>query len=265
LQGGSQLLGWKDAPPVIDFLKASNLLLLPLYVLLAQGLVNLFRLVRISRRLIEWCCVALLAAWMVPSDNLEWARQQAYLTLGRFVTEQNKPRQLRKIEDEAQRQMELAAIADWARNGGYGAKLLGKSCRADFASVFVTDRTEFRILSRRPIVAAADDVLFLYYLQPGRIKDWCDRFDLQHCLLHSKSDEASLKEFLAGLAVNDEMRQVRQWYIIVDTSVVDFDPAKYGSPQNVAEVVSEHWGKQYRLYRVYKDRILGATTTSNSE
>ena len=80
-QGASQALGasWGGGPPVIDFLKASSLLLLPLYVLLAQGLVNLFRLVRVHRRLLQWCCIGLLLAWVVPSENLEQARQRAYL------------------------------------------------------------------------------------------------------------------------------------------------------------------------------------------
>ena len=273
-QGASQVLGsWrKSGPPVIDFLKASNLLLLPLYVLLAQGLVNLFRLIRINRRLMQWCCIGLLAAWMIPSENMEQVRQNAYMTLGGFLHEQDKPRQLRRIEDEAQRQEEFRAIADWARNGGHGAKLQGRPCRPDAASVFVTDHTEFRILSRRPIVSAGDDVRFIYYLVPWRIGDgedqpalsierWLKLYDRQKHLLQGTADDASLAQFLADLAAVEEIQQVRQWYILVDTSVLDFNPAKYGSLQNVAEVVSDHWGKQYRVYRVDKDRILAAPTT----
>ena len=277
LQGGSQVVGYlrNNGPPVIDFLKASNLLLLPLYVLLAQGLVNLFRLIRIHRRLVQWCCIALLAAWMIPSENMEQVRQKAYLTLGRFLGEQDKPRQLRRIEDEEQRQAELSAIANWAQNGGHGAKLQGRPCRPDAASVFVTDHSEFRILSRRPIVSAGDDVLFIYYLVPWRmegnaaqpgltIERWLNCFALQKHLLQGTADDASLRQFLADLSEQEEIRQVRQWYIIVDTSILDFNPAKYGSLQNVAEVVSDHWGKQCRLYRMDKDRILGATTTTRN-
>jgi hypothetical protein len=275
-QGGSQVMGYlrDNGPPVIDFLKASNLLLLPLYVLLAQGLVNLFRLIRIHRRLVEWCCIGLLAAWMIPSENMEQVRQKAYLTLGTFLSEQDKPRQLRRIEDEEQRQVELRTIADWAQNGGQGAKLQGRPCRPDAASVFVTDHTEFRILSRRPIVSAGDDVRFIYYLVPWRmegnaaqpgltIERWLNCFALQKHLLQGTADDASLRQFLADLSEQEEIRQVRQWYIIVDTSVLDFNPAKYGSLQNVAEVVSDRWGKQYRVYRMDKDRILGAPTTRN--
>lgn len=275
-QGGSQVLGYlrKSGPPVIDFLKASNLLLLPLYVLLAQGLVNLFRLIRVNRRLIQWCCIGLLAAWMIPSENMELARQKGYLALGKFLGEQDKPRQLRDIEDKAKGQLELSAIADWARSGGQDAKLLGRPCRPDASSVFVTDHTEFRILSRRPIVTAGDDVRFIYYLVPWRIEDdgasptltierWLKLFGIQKRLLQGAADDASLREFLIDLTAQDEIRQIRQWYIIVDTSVIDFNPAKLGSLQNVAEVVSDHWGKQYRLYRVDKDKILGSVTGSS--
>lgn len=255
-QGVSQLVGesWGVAPPVIDFLKASPLLLLPLYVLLGQGVVNLFRLVGKNRRLVQWACIALAVAWMVPSDNLEWVRQKGYLALSKFLSEPNKPRQLRKIEDDAQRQRELECIADWARNGGHGAKLRGQLRRADAASLFITDRTEFRILARRPIVAAADDVRFLYYLQPARIEQWRSRYDLQQHLLNGTPDEASLREFFAGLT-GEETGMVKQWYILADTSVTEYDPIKYGSLQNVAEVTSPDWGKQYRVYWVDRERV----------
>ncbi len=276
LQGASQVMGYlrKSGPPVIDFLKASNLLLLPLYALLAQGLVNLFRLIRMNRRLVQWCCIGLLAAWMIPSENMEQARQKAYMTLGKFLGEQDKPRQLRGIEDEAQRQEELRNIADWAGSGGHGAKLRGRPCKPDPASVFVTDRTEFRILSRRPIVTAGDDVRFIYYLVPWRVKDgqagpalsierWLELYDRQKHLLQGTADNDALRQFLTDLAAVEDIGQVKQWYIVVDTSVLDFNPAKYGSLQNVAEVVSDHWGKQYRLYQVDKDKIIATSGASS--
>ena len=113
---------------------------------------------------------------------------------------------------------------------------------------------------------------FIYYLVPWRIGDgedqpalsierWLKLYDRQKHLLQGTADDASLAQFLADLAAVEEIQQVRQWYILVDTSVLDFNPAKYGSLQNVAEVVSDHWGKQYRVYRVDKDRILAAPTT----
>ena len=117
LQAASQVVGVLagSGPPAIDFLRASNLLLLPLYVLLAQGLTNLFRLVRTHRRLLQWACVAMMAAWMLPSPNLAQARLKVFEAADWVLSEPDKPKVLRDLEEDRQRRDELDAIAKWRR------------------------------------------------------------------------------------------------------------------------------------------------------
>lgn len=251
LQALSQLVGAMagTGPPVIDFLRASSLLLLPLYALLAQGLVNVFRLVRRSRRLLRWCCLGLLVVWMLPSENLSPARRWVYTKIGHFTGENEQPRQLRRLEEDRFRRAELGAIADWARRGGHSVTLDGKPCNPEASAMFVTDKAEFRLMSRRPILAAREDVRFIFYLAPLSIEKWVSRFSQQQHILHGNADNLSLRNFFADLIYRPEMQQIKQWYVIIDASV---PTDQYGA---LEQVHGADWGRQYRLYRLNTAKV----------
>ena len=236
LHGASQLIGraLDTAPPVIDFLQASSLLMLPLYVLLAQAVTNVFRLLRAHRKFIRWACAALLAAWMVPSDNLRVARHAVADVATAFMDEADKPAYVLRHREQQDRRTELEAIGHWALRRG--------------RSMYVTDRGEFRVLAHRPIVAGPNDARYFYYLAPGRLPQWVTRFRKQQQLLYPPAGRAepdALVQFVADLIKEQpDMAEVGEWYVILRAKVA---PAKPGA---MKVVEGESWGRHYRLYRI---------------
>jgi len=236
LHGLSQLLGCAldTAPPVIDFLRASSLLLLPLYVLLGQAITNLFRLLRGHRRRVRWALAALMAAWMIPSDNFRVARYAVSELATAFMDEADKPAYVLRHIEHRQRRRELAAIAQWAagRDG----------------SMFVTDRAEFRMLARRPIVAGPNDARYFYYLTPGRLGEWMDRFKRQQELLHpstGRADGEALRQFVAErIQADPSAKEIAEWYVILGASDA---PEKPGPLKGIP---GESWGKHFLVYRI---------------
>lgn len=239
LQGLSQLIGLvrEQAPPVIDFVQASSLVMLPLYVLFAQTLTNIFRLLRAHRAWVRLGCAALMAAWMIPSDNLRVARHMLLDTATAYMDEADKPRNVQRHHETAARRRELAAIGDWARR------------HSDPSAIFLVDRTEFRMLSHRAILAGSNDAKYIYYLAPWRLPDWMDRLKRQNKLLNpragDRADAEALRSFAQELAAREEFNAVRQWYAILHAE---------GAPQTgqiLKPVPSEQWGRHYRLYRLH--------------
>jgi hypothetical protein len=233
LHGISQLVGWGlgVAPPVIDFLQAAGLLMLPLYVLLAQAITNLFRLLRAHRRLVRWACAILLAAWMVPSDNLRVARWAAGELATAFMEEADKPAYVLRHKEQEARGAELEAIAKWAA-GRKGA-------------IYITDRAEFRVLAHSPIIAGPNDARYLYYLAPGRLGAWVRHYQRQKRLLTGRADGDTLAQFVADLIQEDpSLKAVTEWYAVLRAADA---PAKTGALQVVE---NDAWGRHYRLYRV---------------
>jgi len=235
LHGASQLVGDSlgTAPPVIDFVHASALLMLPLYVLLGQAVTNLFRLLRTHRTLLRWALAALLAAWMVPSDNLRVARWHLSELSTSFLSEEEKPNYVLRHREREDSHREMLAIADFAA-GRPG-------------SMYVTDRGEFRVLSRRPIVAAPNDLRYLYYLAPWRLGEWLDRYKEQETLFPSQgtTDPKAAAGFVTGLIAKDpSLAGVSEWYVLLRAQAA---PAQ---PEPLQPVESGDWGRHYRLYRV---------------
>jgi len=236
LHGLSQFIGSSlgRVPPVINFVQASALLMLPLYVLLGQAATNLFRLLRTHRALLRWALAALLAAWMIPSDNLRVARWRLSELSTSFLSEEDKPNYVLRHREQEDRRRELAAIADFAA---------GKP-----GSMYVTDRGEFRILSRRPIVAAPNDVRYLYYLAPWRLDEWLDRYRRQEELLSppaGTTDPKAVVGFVTDLIARDpSLAGVSEWYVLVRAQAA---PAQ---PEPLQPVESGAWGRHYRLYRI---------------
>lgn len=230
----SQRIGFvlKKGPPVIDFVRASSLVMLPLYILFAQALTNLFRLVRQHGAWLRWACAALAVAWLVPSDNFRVARYAMEDAATMFIAENNKPRYVQRHHERNDRRSEIAAIARWARR------------HSDEKSVFIADSSRFRMLARRAVFASRDDVETIYYLTPWNLKNWKDsRLERQAALLGGGSTEA-LQRFADEQAKQAEFKNVRQWYAIVETDLAD---PKAAATQPVAK---ESWGKYYTVYRL---------------
>jgi len=237
LQGVSQLIG-KAAdfpPPVIGFARASALLLLPLYVLLAQAITNLFRLVRVQRNWARAACGGLLCLWMVSSDNLRVARHAAYDLATASMDEASRPLAVRRHHARRQRQEELLRIADWARQN------------TDVGAVFLTDEPAFRMLARRAVVTCRDDVAYYYYMTPAKLADWTQRLRRRVDAASEdagRADPAALAALVDDLARTEPFQDVPEWYTILPAALA---PAQDAS---MALVESEQWGRHYVLARV---------------
>jgi len=237
LHGASQLIGilQRQAPPIIDFAQASCYVMLPLYVLFAQALTNLFRLVRTHRAVLRWVCVAFLAAWMLPSDNLRVARHIAYELGTSFMPEEQKPLRVQQLHTKDRQQAELSAIADWARN------------HTPTDAMFLFDEAEFRMRSQRAIVASNDDVKFYYYVAPWQLEGWIRRVTRQKALLHppgKRADGQALAEFVDLLQRQDGFEAVKNWYVILGAREA---PNK---PDRLQPIDAAGWGKDYFLYKL---------------
>jgi len=285
-QGLSQVVGHVrgEYPPVVDFLRASALVMLPLYVLLAQGLVNLSRLWRAHRRLLGWTLALMGAAWIMPSDNFSSARRHLYAMTSHVIKEQVQPSRFAALEEQKQRRQELRAMALWARGEAFDdyaedlanlVKTLEAKGTATTAPttepaendapppvavaleppppfgqpLFLTDQVEFRLHSRRAILAAPEDMRFLYYLTPGRLDEWVRRYAQQQRILAGASDNTELAVFFGHLALQHDLANITDFYIVLDATVA---AEKYPA---LDPVTSRRWGKFWRLYRVNLENL----------
>jgi hypothetical protein len=237
LQGVSQMIGAAagSVPPHIDFIQASALVMLGLYVLFAQGLTHLFRIIRTYRRQMQWICVAVMVAWMLPSDNLRVARHAMYEAASFFKEPPDKPLRVQELRRDAQRRRELAEIAHWAR------------ARSSASAVFLTEEIRFRMLSRRSILASAEDIRFIYALAPGRLPEWRARVARQGELLHPPSGQADLdaiKQWIeAEIARRPILQGAGEWLVILDAGLLGPEPAP-------GEIRQPAWGNHLRLLRL---------------
>jgi len=238
LQGASQLIGFLrgKAPPVIDFVQASSLIMLPLYVLFAQALTNLFRLVRTHPRLVQWTCAALMVAWMLPSDNLRVVRHAAMRTATMFLEESDRPRSVQRHLEADRRREELRHLTDWART------------KTDPSAMFLVDSIEFRMLAHRAVLASETDVRYTYYLAPWRLQDWVKLLERQQALLRPTLADVprseALREFVAELAAREDFNGVREWYAVFRAA----DAPTQG--EVLKPIPSATWGRHYRVYRI---------------
>lgn len=235
LHGASQLAGMLrgQAPPIIDFAQGANLLMLPLYVLFAQALTNLFRLIRTHRAALRWACAAFMAAWMLPSDNLRVPRHLGYELASIFMEEDQKPLRVQELRAKKLRDAELAAMAQWA------------SSNTPIDAVFLIDNAEFRMLSRRSIAASRDDVKYFYYVTPWQLDNWQQRVVRQNAVLSpptGKATDLAIMQFIQELA-QDGMEGASEWYVVLGIR------AAPDTPGALQPIYGAQWGNFYRLYR----------------
>lgn len=235
--GLSQLYGVLTAqpPPMIDFAEASCLALLPLYVLVAQALTDIFRLVRANRAVLRWCCAALMAAWMIPSDNLRVARHAALDLASTFMNEADKPRQIQRHHDRFRQWAELSAIAEWARQN------------TPEDATFMAEPGLFRMLSRRALAACEDDVKIMYYMAPWRLGEYLGLIEQQSALLNpptGKADEEAILQFLSEHRRRQGPQDARQYYVVIET------PYAPGTETGLEAIANPAWGTQYMLLKL---------------
>ena len=237
LQPISQAVGAAlgTVPPVIGFVRAWSLLMVPLYALFAQALIGLFRLMAGHHGLMQTACALAAVAWLLPSDNLAPARHLAYKGVSVLLREEYQPRPLRRLEESARRRAELESIGRWA------------AANTPTDAVFLTDQSRFRLLSHRAIVAGDVDGSYLRCARPGQLLEWRQRLTQQAHLLRpagGKADPAALGQFVTELSSRPSFALGGAWYAVL--------PAAVG-PEGSAiltEVANEAWGRFYRLYRV---------------
>ena len=232
LHSASLLFGVaQDAPPpVIDFVQATSLVMLPLYVLFATALTSLFRIARRHPGLVRWACAILLIGWMAASDNLRVARHQLLRAATVTLDEENRPRNVRRHRRRERTRDELTQIAEWARE------------KSDPNAVFLTDRIHFRMLSRRAITASRDDIRYVYYLAPDTLGAWHDLVAAQNRLFAGDLSAGSIRKFIQYARDQGLFEKTSQWYVVA--------PASPGPIDGLEEVPSDHWGRIYRLYRL---------------
>jgi len=239
LHGLSQAVGrfTMGIPPVLGFIDASRLVMLPIYVLVAQGLTNITRLIRWHPRLLRWVFAAMAVAWMISSDNVRVARHAAWEVATVLMDEEDKPRPVRRHRRLRERSAELAAIGRWAQE------------HTDKNAIFVTDKEEFRVLGRRSIVVSREDARTLYYLAPWQLAQMMSRVEQQGRLLRPGDDrfEADSLKFIQDLDARKEYQGVGEWYVILPRRVSSekSDPLVLipASPE-------EAWGRHNRVYRL---------------
>ena len=237
LHGLAQAVGkWLDRPPiVIDFVQALAILFLPLYVLLAQALSHLFRLMSALRGWLRAACVLLLIGWVGYSDNVgvlrHWLAQQATA----FMSEDDKPPYVKRQRERQVNAEELAHMAEWCRDENH----------TDPAAVFVTDSGVFRMLSRRSILSSADDIRYLYYARPWRLRDWAQEIDRVEQLCDSPGSGQGLCAY-AEERSRPGADQVRAsaWYVVLDGG------RTLEAPAAAREIKSDLWGREYRLFQL---------------
>ena len=110
-------------------------------------------------------------------------------------------------------------------------------------AVFLVDNGDFRMFSRRAIVAADPDVRYVYYLAPWRLGEWMDRSGRQSVLLR-QPDADGLQRLVNDLARQEDLAGAREWYVVLLASVA---PEK---TQGLEPVSSDRWGQVLRLYRL---------------
>lgn len=234
LHGLNQWLGrlGDSAPPMIDFIQASSWVMLPLYVILAQALTHLFRMVQKHRRYLRYAFGLILIAWMLPSDNLRLVRHKLYGLATSFLDESHRPMRVQEINEQAAEDAELQALASWAGS------------QTDRDALFVTGQCEFRMFSRRGILACRDDIRMFYYLAPWLLGEWNDLLLKQYRWLNPPFDPRNLYTHISSLAATPPYRGVPEWYVLVSAKIPTADVLP------LQEIHSDRWGAYWRVLRV---------------
>ena len=232
------------ALPTVNFFEAIRFAMLPLYVLLAQAIVQLIRMSQTHRGWITSILTILSLAFIGSSYNTLEIRRMVRDTIATISGKHALPHYLA----QRQREEELQRIALWAR----------RNTPSD--SLFITDRATFRLFARRSITASPADLPYWLYLAPYRLNQWTKLIVKQHKLLHSSQGSTAVPEILkfihTYLTVKDISPSListtfnsdtpRGIYLLIRTTSAP------KSTRNLKEIPppNNQWGQYWRIFRV---------------
>jgi len=235
LHGVSQAAGVLRGapPPAIDLVHALRFTLLPLYVLLAQGLSHLFRM-RFSRGALRVSLAILLIAWLAPSPNLAVARHWVTDTVAGMMAEEERPESVRKRRLRRQQNAELRAVADWLAE------------HSDRDARVVCNRASVRLWSQRSLVACPTDLRYFYYLTPDRLAEWGRLVAAQRALSPRPGQPLDLPK------VRQFARRHGADYVVLPAGPRPKTEPDADRIEGVRVVRDPHrrWGEHWRLYRI---------------
>lgn len=222
-------------PPILEFFSALKLVMVPLFVLAAQALTNVFRLAPRQRALLQSVGLVAIVAWLAPSENLRVARYSIWETGTSFLEEARKPTSVLRHRRRAARHKEREAVAAWARTRSKGD------------AVFLTDDIVFRMASRRSILVSDKDMWYYYYLAPTQLPRWNQRVQGQAALLNwpaGRADPDMIAKTIEALSDQGDFETVSEWYVLLEHE------SHLDSAGGLTPIESEGWGTYYRLFRV---------------
>ena len=179
--------------------------------------------------------MALTAIWLLLSDNLRVVRHWGYRVGTSFMEEQDKPIRLRKRLRRVQRRRELQNIAHWAREN------------TGVDDIFIADDAEFRMLSRRSMIAG-DDVRWVFHLAPSYLPEWIERTGELRQMLRSsggKADAEAIYLFASDPNNATIWSGGGNWYAIIDS---DADPES----DRFEVIPGAGWGEHWLLVRIMR-------------
>jgi hypothetical protein len=200
---------------------------------------HLFRLMSRLRVWLRWACALLLIGWVGYSDNLRVIRHWVVEQGTRFVPEDETfPARDRYVKRQRERRAEfeeLNRLARWCRDPK----------DTDVRAVFITDRGLFRMLAQRSGLSSGDDIRYVYYARPWRLRDWALEIDRVKRLLDSPGDGREIAGLAAELAGRGKpYGDAPAWYVVLaaDTLTKPFTEGKE------IESKSNDWGREYRVF-----------------
>ncbi len=211
----------------VGFVHAIRLVLVPLYVLFAQGAVHLFRS-GASRHTLRVAMTVFALLWLAPSDNLAVPRHGVEAAAFRALPEAERPENIQNRDDRAAGRRELRAISQW----------LATHTPTDTVVACVDARV--RLWARRALVVGWTDLPYYSYLAPDGRRPWRRRLTEQTDLLIPRRGGA------AGAAkLNQFARRYGASYIIL--AAASAPPAN--APDVWAGPTDPRWGEHWVLYR----------------
>jgi hypothetical protein len=222
------------SPAAFTFFDAIRLMLLPLVVLLAQALTNVFRMAR-YRQVPRIVVLVLLLAWVMPSPNFRPARHAGLQAIIRLMPVEERPAAVKHYGDRTRRRMELDAIGVYLREN------------SDLSAVVLSDNIRLRMLSRRSAVICRSDLIYDYVLTPQDLKEWVKQMRTQLAVLYppgGQDDGEMLRDYVRDLRRQERFAHVNEWYVLVDYPV-EVQPGAFLERIELPG----HW-RFYKLYRI---------------
>lgn len=216
--------------PFYVFLQASSWLMLPLYVLFARALTQVFRILeKKHRHLLRWAMAGVMIGWMLPTDAFRPMRYGLYSLTALTPIGQNSLK-INDILERKARRRELANIAKW-QNG---------HCTNSFVYV---DDPKYRLNSGQAILNCPEDFICYYQLAPSQISRWMDDLhDDRKTMVRPLNIPELTRNATARAAATP---QITEFFVI--TSDKDIS----ANPQNLQEVKSDdNWGKYWKIFRI---------------